>query len=183
MTIATGPLDDVRLLSAEEAERQTTDSIGEVPVEADLSGLRILIADDVEANREFFSLVLQRAGAECYYAGNGQEALDALFTARFDLVLLDMQMPVLDGYSAAREIRVMGLRMPVIAITANGTEDDKSRCHEAGCTDYLTKPITISQLLRGVAEAVGRPFSKSHQPRRLPSLSLLPSLLLRLLLL
>ncbi|MBL8817050.1 MAG: response regulator [Planctomyces sp.] len=163
VTIATGPLQNVRMLSQAEAEQQIADVPSEAHVQADLSDIRILIVDDVEANREFFSLVLQRANADTYFAENGKDALAAVESHQFDLILLDMQMPVMDGYQAAEALRKQGITIPILAITANGTDDDKSRCREAGCSGYLTKPITISELLRGVAEAVGRTIQQLPQ--------------------
>ena len=155
LTTATGPLDGVRILNGCEAEATLVGPIAEARLNLDLTGFRVLITDDVEANREFFAHVLRRAHAECRFACNGQEAVESLRRESFDLILMDLQMPEMDGYAATTTLRAAGVRIPIIAITANGTEDDKQRCREIGFTGYLTKPISIASLLRGVGEQLG----------------------------
>ena len=108
---------------------------------------RVLLAEDGEDNRELVSSYLNAAGLEVTLAANGKLAVDASKAGPFDLVLLDMQMPEMDGYAAAREMRAAGLRMPIIALTANAMTEDRARCLQAGCTEYLSKPISRSQLL------------------------------------
>ncbi len=164
-TIATGPLVGVKLLTAREAEATLVDADAEAKRTLDLSGYRILIADDIEANREFFSLVLTRANAECVMVCTGQEAVDMLPTQSFDLILMDMQMPVMDGYTATQCLRSAGVRIPIVAITASGTEDDRKQCHQAGCSAYLTKPISIAGLLKGVGEQLDVAFSETTATR------------------
>lgn len=147
VTIATGPLNAVRILNSREAEASLVTPTAEATLNFNLGGYRILITDDVEANREFFAHVLRRAQAECVLACNGQEAVNALHREDFDLVLMDIQMPVMDGYRATHEIRQNGFQIPIVAITANGTEADKTQCRDAGFSGYLTKPISIASLL------------------------------------
>ena len=161
VAISTGPLEGVRLLNAQQAEATLVTPVTDSRPNVSLTGARILIADDIEANREFFAHVLRRAGAECQFAGHGQQAVDRVTREPFDLVLMDMQMPVMDGYTATKALRDAGVRVPIISITANGTDADRIRCQNAGCTSYLTKPISISRLLYGVAEQLGRPVDES----------------------
>ena len=161
VTIATGPLDEVRILNAKEAEATLVTPVAEATLNLNLSGFRILIADDVEANREFFAHVLRRVQAECILVCNGQEAVNAVKREEFDLILMDIQMPVMDGYQATQAIRFNKVQIPIVAITANGTDDDKTDCRNAGFTGYLTKPISIASLLRGVAEQLGVSLEQS----------------------
>ncbi len=120
----------------------------------DLSGKRILIAEDIELNREIVREILKRAGAETESAENGQVCLDMVRTApsgHFDLILMDIMMPVMDGLEATRRIR--GLRdpekssIPVIALSANVYEKDRAAALEAGMSDFADKPVFSDRLL------------------------------------
>lgn len=121
-----------------------------------LTGVRVLVADDGADNRKLVSYLLRKSGAEVTLACDGQEALDRIAERseddRFHVVLMDMQMPLLDGYSATRHLRETGDQTPVIALTANALSEDRQRCLDAGCSDYLTKPIQRAALLDTVAE-------------------------------
>jgi len=108
---------------------------------------RVLLAEDGEDNRDLVSSYLHAAGLELTLAANGRLAVEAATAGPFDLVLMDMQMPEMDGYAAARAMRAAGHRMPIIALTANAMTEDRARCLQAGCTEYLSKPISRSQLL------------------------------------
>ena len=115
---------------------------------------RILVVDDGDTNRKLISLVLHRAGADVVEAEHGQQALDVAGTDRFDLILMDMQMPVMDGYAATRALRDQGETCPVIALTAHAMKGDEQRCLDARCTGYLTKPIDPDKLVHAVAAAL-----------------------------
>jgi signal transduction histidine kinase/DNA-binding NarL/FixJ family response regulator len=120
-----------------------------------LPGRRILVADDGETNRKLFQIVLRRAGATVLFAENGQEALAIALHEPLDAVLMDMQMPVMDGYTATSRLREAGSQVPVIALTAHAMKGDAERCLEAGCTGYLTKPINAERLLTALAKEIG----------------------------
>jgi signal transduction histidine kinase len=108
---------------------------------------RILLAEDGLDNQRLIGTILRRAGAEVEVADNGLKALDRLQAESFDLVLMDMAMPVMDGYSATRAIRDMGFDVPVIALTAHALSGERERCLEAGCDEYLTKPVDRARLI------------------------------------
>lgn len=108
---------------------------------------RILIVDDNEDNRDVLSRRLQRKGFEVTCASGGQEAIDQAKTDKPDLILMDMNMPKLDGWEATSRIRKDGIMIPIIALTAHAMTGDRERAIEAGCTDYHTKPIELDKLL------------------------------------
>jgi signal transduction histidine kinase/CheY-like chemotaxis protein len=109
---------------------------------------RVLLAEDGEDNRDLIASHLWRAGLEVVIAGTGRLAVDAAHAEHFDVVLMDMQMPELDGYSAARMLRDAGFKIPIIALTAHAMPEDRVKCLDAGCTEYLSKPISRLNLIR-----------------------------------
>lgn len=113
---------------------------------------RILITDDTPANRQLAGLVLRKAGLTVDEAENGAIAVEKASTGSYSLVLMDMQMPVMDGFTATRTLRERGLKTPILAFTANVMEQDRQRCAAAGCTGFLTKPINIDLLLSTIAD-------------------------------
>lgn len=154
-TIATGPLDDVRQLTITEAAAAKSQSVEKSVAPVDLSGIRILVTDDVLTNREFLSHMLRAANAEIETAENGQIAIDVWNRSGADLILMDMRMPVMDGYTAVELLRDLGAKVPIVALTANGLAEDEVRCRDAGCSGYLTKPVSMDALLTEVAEQLG----------------------------
>jgi CheY-like chemotaxis protein/HPt (histidine-containing phosphotransfer) domain-containing protein len=124
-----------------------------------LKAARVLVVDDGEPNRELIRLVLRRSGLTVDEAENGQHAVAAVEKQKYDVILMDMQMPVMDGYEAATLLRNMGHTMPIVALTGHAMKGDEEKCREAGCSGYLTKPVNIDELLRTVAEIVGRDTS------------------------
>jgi CheY-like chemotaxis protein len=119
--------------------------------EGSLAGTRILLAEDNQVNQMVAVKMLERLGASVSTCDDGVKTLDALGKGSFDLVLLDCQMPEMDGYQVAREIRRRGLEIPVVAMTANAMEGDRSRCLDAGMDDYLSKPVRAAELLKAIA--------------------------------
>jgi CheY-like chemotaxis protein len=114
--------------------------------------------DDVEDNLLLIERMLTKRGADVTLATNGEEALNLALHKKFDIILMDIQMPVMDGYSATRKLRAAGYQNPIIALTANAMKDDRDRCIEAGCSEYLTKPLQAEKLVQLlVAYSKGRP--------------------------
>jgi PAS domain S-box-containing protein len=117
---------------------------------------RVLVAEDSPDIQRLTVLLLESAGAEVEAVENGQLAVQRAWTAwqsgrPFDVVLMDMQMPIMDGYAAASELRRRAYPLPIIALTAHAMSEDCQKCLDAGCEDYLAKPIDIAQLTAKVA--------------------------------
>ncbi len=110
------------------------------------NGVRVLLAEDNPVNALLARALLTRAGCSVDRVANGQEVLEALDAAPYDLVLMDMRMPVMDGLTAAKALRRRGDATPIIALTANAFEDDRRACIDAGMNDFLTKPIDADAL-------------------------------------
>lgn len=153
-------VDSLEAMSSEETARwkssQAPASCAAESPPCDKIAGRILLAEDGIDNQRLISLILRKAGAEVTCVANGLEAYEAAMAALrsrepFDLVLMDMQMPLLDGYQATRQLRDAGYRLPIVALTAHAMEGDRDRCIQAGCTDYFTKPVDRPKLLGLVA--------------------------------
>ena len=154
LSIAVGDLHNVPMLSAGAAGDIVESHPPVVPQEdtPQFQGLRVLVVDDGSANRRLISLVLSRAGAVMTQAENGQQACELVLGRRaFDVILLDMQMPVMDGYAAATKMREGGVMVPIIALTAHAMKGDRDKCIAAGCSDFLSKPVSADELLQRIS--------------------------------
>jgi two-component system sensor histidine kinase/response regulator len=130
---------------------------------------RILLAEDNLINQRFAVRTLEKMGHQILVAQNGEEALAVLKTEKIDLVLMDVQMPEIDGLAAAREIRKRELggreRMPIIAMTAHAMKGDRENCLDAGMDDYIAKPIAREELQQVIERVMkARREALSPQP-------------------
>jgi signal transduction histidine kinase/ligand-binding sensor domain-containing protein/CheY-like chemotaxis protein len=122
-------------------------------------GLTILLAEDNPSNRLVARLTLERAGFRVHEVENGQDALEAVRQNKFDAILMDCRMPVMDGYAATRHIRQLSgsmSKVPIIALTASAFKEDRERAEQAGMDDFISKPFQIQELLRKCAAWASR---------------------------
>jgi PAS domain S-box-containing protein len=115
----------------------------------------VLVVDDGESNRKLIELILTRAGVTVSCATNGEEAVKAVLTNSFDAILMDVQMPVMDGYTAMELIREAGYTLPIVALTAHAMKEEQERALNSGFSHFLPKPVNIDNLLALVAELLG----------------------------
>jgi signal transduction histidine kinase/ActR/RegA family two-component response regulator len=148
----------------EDGETTASERANQVAAPAVVSGARLLVVDDSPINVRIATALLGKRGYRIDAAENGQQALARLAVTDYDLVLMDCQMPVMDGFEATRRLRagsdgVRNPQVPVIAMTASAMSDDRDRCRAAGMDGFLGKPVSESELLRTVAELLRPPVS------------------------
>jgi CheY-like chemotaxis protein len=176
VTIATGPLSNVAMLDAPCAPKPTERrAAAAARVETTKLNLRILLAEDCPDSQRLISLMLRRAGADVTVAANGQQAVDLAIGSMlgrrendppqpFDVILMDVQMPVMDGYEATRLLRQRGYTGPIIALTAHAMVGDRQKCLAAGCNEYATKPIERRKLFKTIRDTLtARPAAEVTQ--------------------
>jgi two-component system sensor histidine kinase/response regulator len=142
------------------ALRKRSETQGEFVVKSKLSAdfsdkypFEILIAEDNEVNQHVIKHILGKMGYRPAIAKNGKDAVDAMTKGRYDLILMDMQMPVMDGLEATRAIRSSDINQPVIiALTANVMHTDQHLCLQAGMDDYLSKPVKLDELMNKLSK-------------------------------
>ncbi len=109
--------------------------------------MHVLLVEDSPINRRFIGLALSKVGIQASAAENGQIGVEMAMAGQYDAILMDMQMPVMDGFQATSHLRQLGLKTPIIALTGHAGEADCQRCLQAGCNDHLTKPLDAGKLI------------------------------------
>lgn len=120
--------------------------------------IKILLVEDNEMNRDMLSRRLERKGYQILIAIDGGQGVELASTERPDLILMDMSLPVMDGWEATRQLKASPTTqtIPIIALTAHAMAGDREKCLEAGCDDYDTKPIELPRLLSKIQACLGR---------------------------
>jgi len=113
--------------------------------------------------------LLRREGAEVEHVGGGEQALEALATGAYDIVLMDVRMPGVGGLEATRSLRARGVNTPVVALTANAFEDDRRACLEAGMDDFLVKPLSLDALRGALARWTGAGWTRGQRHAKVAS--------------
>ncbi len=163
VTIETGPLEGVRMLDSPAEALASTKPKAKVSATPKIAlDCRILLAEDGPDNQRLIAFILKKAGAKVTVAENGQVAHDVALAARaagkpFDVILMDMQMPLMDGYTATAKLREAGYAGPIVALTAHAMDGAEEECRAAGCDDYAAKPIDRATLLGTIARYLKTP--------------------------
>ncbi|RYZ68755.1 MAG: response regulator, partial [Proteobacteria bacterium] len=132
--------------------------------------LRVLVADDVMMNQLLAQKLLEKSGYSVACVSSGKEAVERMRAEKFDLILMDCQMPEMDGYEATRDLRADShpeIRdVPIVALTANAMAGDQERCFEAGMDDYLSKPLKRERLVETLNRWIGSTRDQNPKLRR-----------------
>ncbi|MGD0897415.1 MAG: PAS domain S-box protein [Thermoguttaceae bacterium] len=175
VTVPTGDIAGVHLLqSPGEAICEGEAGARWTPGAGALRGVRILLAEDSIDNQEFLRTVLGNVGAEVEVVENGRLAVERVEAGTFDVVLMDMNMPEMDGYEATRRLRDRGCQRPILALTANAMTGDAEHCLAAGCDAHLAKPIDRKQLIETVMQYAMSKTSQTDAPTASPSRAVSP---------
>jgi len=156
-------------IAAGKLEAQTPDSTQASPPEnTSLESCKMLIVDDAQENRMLLRHIFKRTGALIEFAHDGQQGIDAINDAikgntPYEIILMDMQMPVLDGYHATVQLRKQGLTIPIIALTAHALDGDREHCLNAGCDEYLSKPVNKELLLKTCLRLLNKQSHPNNQ--------------------
>ena len=137
-----GELEELEELDRVDRQALPAHPMGDIPLRG-----KVLIAEDHPVNRKLFEAILRKKGVDVVLAENGKQALEAAESEHPDLIFMDCQMPVMNGYEATRQMRDLGIQTPIIAVTANALKGEKEKCLACGMTDFLPKPFKHRDLL------------------------------------
>ncbi|MFT7643384.1 MAG: signal transduction histidine kinase/DNA-binding NarL/FixJ family response regulator, partial [Pirellulaceae bacterium] len=159
--IATGSLKDVDLRPFSELKNVASveAETSELAPQHTFAGRKILVVEDGPTNRKLIKIILEQEGAEVTLAENGLIGWEVGRAGTFDAILMDMQMPVMDGYTSTRKLRDSGIEIPIIGLTANAMSGDRQKCLDAGCSGYLPKPLDADELLEYLRDRLGETTS------------------------
>jgi signal transduction histidine kinase/ActR/RegA family two-component response regulator len=129
------------------ASESTSKSESTGQVSDDLRGIKILLVEDIHENQVLLKRYLEKRGAKLTFADNGKEGAEKALEENFDVILMDIQMPVMDGYEATQFLRTQNYKKPIIALTAHVMREDRQACLDSGCNAYLSKPVKINELV------------------------------------
>ena len=143
---------DIIALTTADKTAIPTDTANDEPQQSELkkpggAALKVLLAEDNPVNQKLFSARIRQLGAEVFTAGNGVEVLIACHQQSFQLILMDMEMPTMNGLTAVSYLRELGFELPIYALTGNTSEEDIASCIAAGCDGHLAKPLDVARLI------------------------------------
>ena len=180
VTVAAGPIEGVRMVDQSALVADAAQESAGDEARYTFPPKRVLLVDDGPENRELVRLVLADTGLIVDEAENGQIAVDKAVATAYDLVLMDMQMPVMDGYTSTRTMRAKGMQMPIYALSANAMKEDEKAILEAGCTGFLTKPVNIDKLMETLVRLLGGKRVDVPEPASAPEKSEAPAVVVAL---
>jgi len=151
LVLATGNLDSVQLIQPEKISMRIDEAVASDGKRWQFSKGHVLVVDDSTANRELVKLLLEDAGITIAEASNGQICVDMVAANTYDLILMDIQMPVMDGFTATKMLRDKGVKIPIIALTANAMKGFDQQCIDKGYSGYIAKPINIDEFMVTIA--------------------------------
>ena len=157
VTIDTGSLEGVKMLAGlnqDQLKKHKETIVDWFTANQRLADVRVLLVEDGPDNQLLLTHFLSASGAVIEVAGDGKEGIKKANEARFDIVLMDIQMPTLDGYEATKRLRAAGFDKPIIALTAHAMQGEREKCLEVGCTDYISKPVKPNELIELVENLV-----------------------------
>ncbi len=131
--------------------------------ELPLMGIKILVAEDAFDNQLLINTILTGCGAKVELANNGLEAVYKASHGDFDIILMDLQMPKMDGYEATETLRRQGYEKPILALTAHAMVEERQRTRRAGCNAHLTKPLDPKELIEKINAYVRKPYSSFNE--------------------
>jgi PAS domain S-box-containing protein len=169
-----GPLQGVRMLSPAEASKAVVSAATAEASQWVFPPARVLVVDDGEENRELVRVVLEEVGLPVEVAENGEVGMHKALTGQFAVVLMDVNMPVMDGPTATRKLRERGMQLPILALTAHAMKGFEQELADAGFTGHLTKPVDIDALLARLAQLLGGRRQTGAQARPVPAAAPVP---------